>query len=91
MRVYLSLLMFSATLFSSPMVFASDLLTLPAYCIKEPDPGLYLRFRDDGSLSAQLRFSGVDKAKDAEDGRNAAGTGKFRFFLSPEFGTKQNL
>lgn len=82
--------MFSATLFFSSMVFASDLLTPPTYCIKEPGPGLYLRFEDDGALSAKLSLTGVDKVKDTKDVRKVDGADRFSFFLSPEFGTKQN-
>jgi hypothetical protein len=90
MRVYLSLLMFLATLLFSSVVIASDLSLPPTYCIKEPGPGLYLRLRDNGSLSAQLSLSGHDNGEYSMDGK-AVGAGRFSFFLSPEFGTKQNL
>ena len=91
MRVVLSLLMFSATLFSSSAVIASDLLIPPTYCIKEEGPGFYLRLRDDGSMSAQLSLSGHDKIKDTMDGQKAVGAGRFCFFLSPDLGTEQNV
>lgn len=90
MKVVLSLLMFSATLFLSSAVLASDLSISPTYCIKEPSPGLYLWLKDDGSLTARLSFSSENKVKDV-NGRKADGTDRFSFFLSPEFGTKQNV
>jgi len=82
--------MFSATLFLSSAVLASDLSVPPTYCIKEPDQGLYLWFKDDGSLSARLSLSGADKVKDIKEVQKADGTDRFSFFLSPEFGTKHN-
>src|ERR1700688_449143 len=89
MRVVLSFLMFSATLFFSSSVMASDLLTPPTYCLKETGPGLYLRFNDDGALTAKLALSSKNEVEDA-DGRKADGTDRFNFFLGPEFGTKHN-
>ena len=89
MRVVLSLLIFSATLLLSSAVFASDLLTPPTYCIKETGPGLYLRFDDDGALTAKLALSSKNEVKDANE-RKADGTKRFSFFLGPEFGTTHN-
>lgn len=89
MRVVLSLLIFSATLFPSPSVFASDLLIPPTYCIKETGPGLYLRLDDDGALTAKLALSSENKVKDA-NGRKVDGADRFSFFLGPDFGAKLN-
>lgn len=90
MKVVLSLLMFSVTLFLSHMVFASDLLIPPTYCIKETGPGLYLWLGDDGSLSGRLSLSNEDKVKDVKDGQKAASTDRFSFFLGPDLGTVHN-
>src|SRR5512141_481282 len=89
MKVVLSLLMFSATLFFSSAVFASDLLTPPTYCLKETGPGLYLRFDDEGALTAKLALSSKNKVIDV-NGRKVDAPDRFSFFLGPEFGTKNN-
>lgn len=87
MRVYLSLLMFSATLFFSSSVMASDLLIPPTYCLKETGPGLYLRLRDDGALTAKLALSSKNEVKDA-NGWKVDAPERYSFFVGPEFGTK---
>ena len=81
--------MISATLLLSSAVFASDLLFPPTYCLKETGPGLYLRFDDDGALTAKLALSSENKVIDV-NGRKVDRTDRFSFFLGPEFGTKHN-
>jgi len=89
MRVVFSLLIFSATMFFSSVVLASDLLIPPTYCVKETGPGLYLRFDDGGALTARLSLSSENKVK-GENGHKVDGAERFSFFLGPELGAIHN-